>query len=103
MASKKAATAIIVMMVMIMAMLVDRSVAIDLCGMTQDELNECKPAVTKGNPTSPSQLCCTALQHADFACLCGYKNSPWLGSFGVDPELASGLPKECGIPNAPTC
>ncbi|KAG7533384.1 Bifunctional inhibitor/plant lipid transfer protein/seed storage helical domain [Arabidopsis thaliana x Arabidopsis arenosa] len=103
MASKKVTIAMIVMIVVVMAMLVDRSVAIDLCGMTQDELNECKPAVSKENPTSPSQPCCTALQHADFTCLCGYKNSPWLGSFGVDPELASSLPKQCGLANAPTC
>ncbi|CAE6228539.1 unnamed protein product [Arabidopsis arenosa] len=103
MASKKVTMAMIVMIVVVMAMLVDKSVAIDLCGMTQDELNECKPAVSKENPRSPTEPCCTALQHADFTCLCGYKNSPWLGSFGVDPELASGLPKQCGLANAPTC
>lgn len=101
MASKK--IAILVMMIVVVAMFVDRSVAIDLCGMSEAELNECRPAVSKENPTSPSEICCNALQHADFSCLCGYKNSPWLGSFGVDPKLASGLPKECGLANAPTC
>ncbi|VVB15415.1 unnamed protein product [Arabis nemorensis] len=99
MASKKMA-----MMVMMVAILVERSVVgIDLCGMTETELNECKPAVSKESPTAPSQLCCNALQHADFNCLCGYKTSPWLGSFGIDPALAVELPTKCGLANVPTC
>lgn len=102
MASKK--MAMIVMMVVMAAILVERSVvAIDLCGLTEAELNECKPAVIKGSTTTPSQLCCNALQHADFNCLCGYKTSPWLASFGIDPALAVGLPTKCGLANPPTC
>ncbi|XP_006395174.2 putative lipid-transfer protein DIR1 [Eutrema salsugineum] len=101
MASKKAS--FMVMIVVVMAISMESSVAIDLCGMTETELNECKPAVTKESPTSPSQLCCDALKHADLNCLCGYKHSPWLGSFGIDPELAVGLPTICGLANAPTC
>ena len=27
----------------------------------------------------------------------------WLGSFGIDPALALGLPSKCDMPNAPTC
>ncbi|KAG7605363.1 putative lipid-transfer protein DIR1 [Arabidopsis thaliana] len=101
MTSKKVAIMVIVMVMA--SLVVERSVAIDLCGMTQAELNECLPAVSKNNPTSPSLLCCNALKHADYTCLCGYKNSPWLGSFGVDPKLASSLPKECDLTNAPAC
>ncbi|KFK31324.1 hypothetical protein AALP_AA6G097600 [Arabis alpina] len=100
MASKKMG----MMMVVMAAIVVGRSVvAIELCGMSEAELNECKPAVNKESPTTPSQLCCNALEHADFNCLCGYKTSPWLGSFGIDPTLAVGLPTKCGLPNPPTC
>ncbi|CAH8362100.1 unnamed protein product [Eruca vesicaria subsp. sativa] len=102
MASKKVVM-MVMMMVVVMATLAERSVAIDLCGMTREELDECKPAVSKENPTEPSTLCCDALKHADYSCLCGYKNSPWLGSFGIDPALAAELPSKCNIDNAPTC
>ncbi|CAA7058914.1 unnamed protein product [Microthlaspi erraticum] len=102
MVSKKAA--LMVVMVVAMAIVAERSVdAIDLCGMTQTDMDECKPAVTKDSPTNPSKLCCNALEHADFNCLCGYKHSPWLGTLGVDPDLALGLPTKCGVANAPTC
>ncbi|CAN6858268.1 unnamed protein product [Brassica oleracea] len=103
MASKKVGVMVMMMVVVVMATLAERSVAIDLCGMTQSELNECKPAVSKENPTNPSTLCCDYLKHADFSCLCGYRNSPWLGSFGIDPALALGLPSKCDMPNAPAC
>ncbi|KAJ0245486.1 putative lipid-transfer protein DIR1 [Hirschfeldia incana] len=101
MASKK--VGLMVMIVVVMAILAERSVAIDICGMTQSELNECKPAVSKENPTDPSTLCCDYLKHADYSCLCGYKNSPLLGYYGIDPALAAGLPSKCKMPNAPTC
>ncbi|KAL0792542.1 hypothetical protein Bca101_063919 [Brassica carinata] len=104
MASKKVGVMEMMMMiVVVMAILAERSVAIDICGMTQSELNECKPAVSKENPTNPSAPCCDALKHANYSCLCGYKNSPLLGSFGIDPALAAGLPSKCNMPNAPTC
>ncbi|CAN8253804.1 unnamed protein product [Cochlearia groenlandica] len=104
MASKKVAMMMMMMMTIVMVMiLAERSIAFDLCGLTNTELNECKPSVTKENPTTPTQLCCDALHHADFTCLCGYKTSPWVASFGIDPELAIGLPVKCGQANAPTC
>ncbi|OVA08685.1 Bifunctional inhibitor/plant lipid transfer protein/seed storage helical domain [Macleaya cordata] len=75
-----------------------------LCNMTQDDLVTCKPAVTKSNPpVDPSMACCTALSKADFTCLCSYKNSMVLPSFGIDPDLAMQLPVKCKLSSSTKC
>ncbi|KAA8536133.1 hypothetical protein F0562_028611 [Nyssa sinensis] len=59
-----------------------------ICGISFDSLMSCKPAVTGPSPAQPSLTCCSALSNADLQCLCSYKNSKLLPSFGIDPNLA---------------
>lgn len=99
--------AVVVLIMAIVASIFEGSRAEEnLCNITEDGLNACKPAVTAPNPADPSQDCCNALQGADLKCLCDYKNNhPLLLSvLGIDPDLAMKLPAKCNIPNAPsTC
>ncbi|KAM6580948.1 putative lipid-transfer protein DIR1 [Cannabis sativa] len=74
-----------------------------ICNVSMNGLMECKPAVTKPNPKSPTSACCSALTHADFKCLCSYKNSQILPSLGIDPVLAMQLPQKCKLPHPPNC
>ncbi|XP_019193188.1 PREDICTED: putative lipid-transfer protein DIR1 [Ipomoea nil] len=74
-----------------------------VCNMSREALMSCRPAVTPPNPPPPSAACCTAISHADIGCLCSYKNSSWLPSLGVDPNLAMTLPKKCKLSTATSC
>ncbi|TXG72907.1 hypothetical protein EZV62_001486 [Acer yangbiense] len=75
----------------------------NICNISVSDLMKCKPAVTPPNPTQPTADCCSALSHADLHCLCGYKNSKLLPSFGIDPNLAIQLPRKCNLPHPPNC
>ncbi|EYU42633.1 hypothetical protein ABFS82_14G112600 [Erythranthe guttata] len=68
-----------------------------LCGMSQDELFECKPAVAAGSaiPPPPSAACCTALTHANATCFCTFKNNKYLPLFGINSTRAMQLPSKC--------
>ncbi|XAR58781.1 hypothetical protein NMG60_11014316 [Bertholletia excelsa] len=78
--------------------------AVKICGVSEDGLMACQPAVTKGpKPAEPSEQCCQALSAADLKCLCGYKNSPVLPSLGIDPDLALALPAKCGLTPPSNC
>ncbi|KAM7486392.1 hypothetical protein LguiA_002401 [Lonicera macranthoides] len=74
-----------------------------ICNMTEAGLMACRPSVTPPNPPKPTPECCSALSHADLACLCRYKNSTILPSFGVDPKLAIKLPLKCKLPHPAPC
>ncbi|PWA48619.1 Bifunctional inhibitor/plant lipid transfer protein/seed storage helical domain-containing protein [Artemisia annua] len=76
--------------------------AVDICDMTEDGLMACKPSVTNPDPAEPSPECCKAISGADLKCLCSYRDSRVLPSFGIDPVLAVGLPVKCNLP-APPC
>ena len=76
--------------------------AVDICDMTEDGLMACKPAVTNPDPAEPSPECCKAISGADLKCLCSYRDSSVLPSFGIDPVLAVALPVKCNLP-APPC
>ncbi|KAG9446451.1 hypothetical protein H6P81_012579 [Aristolochia fimbriata] len=76
----------------------------EICNLTEEDLMACKPSVSGTNPVDPpAPECCSALQKADFPCLCGYKNSFLLPSMGIDPTLALQLPERCKITPAPRC
>lgn len=74
-----------------------------MCGMTTDGLMACRPSVAGENPAPPSATCCTALSSADMQCLCKYKKSKMLASFGIDPNLAMQLPAKCNLAQAFPC
>jgi hypothetical protein len=76
-----------------------------VCGMSNEEFMSCQPAAAKTTeaPPAPSQACCDALGGADLECLCGYKNSPWMGVYNIDPTRAMGLPAKCGLGTPPNC
>jgi Probable lipid transfer len=73
----------------------------EICNMTKQQLEECKPAVSGSNPSPPSAECCDALKSADLPCLCSYKN--YLPSLGIDPNLAIQLPAKCGLTAPSDC
>ncbi|KAK6259699.1 hypothetical protein SCA6_014173 [Theobroma cacao] len=79
-------------MLIMVALMFEGSRAMTLCDIDDKGLADCKPSVTQPNPVDPSPDCCEALKGADLACLCSYKNSMWLPSFGIDPMLALSLP-----------
>ncbi|KAL6531829.1 hypothetical protein OROMI_028192 [Orobanche minor] len=68
-----------------------------LCGMSQDELFQCKPAVATGTapPPPPSAACCAAIGHANVTCLCTFRNNKYLPYFGINSTLAMQLPTKC--------
>ncbi|KAJ4818900.1 Bifunctional inhibitor/lipid-transfer protein/seed storage 2S albumin superfamily protein [Rhynchospora pubera] len=73
----------------------------EICNMTEQELEACKPSVSGSDPTPPSTECCDGLKKADLTCLCSYKNSAFLPALGIDPDLTMQLPAKCGM-TAPT-
>lgn len=77
---------------------------IKLCNMDEDELDKCRPSVTKPNPVDPPpEECCEVLKKADLTCLCSYKESPMLPALGIDPGLALGLPSKCHLDPPQNC
>ncbi|KAI3987404.1 hypothetical protein MKX01_042408 [Papaver californicum] len=96
--------AMVMIIVVVLGNQVVSSKGMSLCNLTQDDLITCKPAVTKVDPPiDPTPECCTALKKADFDCLCSYKNSMMLPSFGIDPDRALQLPDKCKIPTTTKC
>ncbi|CAN6165854.1 unnamed protein product [Urochloa humidicola] len=76
-----------------------------VCGMSNEQFMSCQPAAAKTTdpPAPPSKACCDALGAADLGCLCGYKNSPWMSVYNIDPERAMELPAKCGLATPPNC
>lgn len=76
-----------------------------VCNMSNDQFMKCQPAAAATtNPTpDPSTDCCTVLKDADLACLCSYKNSPWLSLYNIDPKRAMELPAKCGLTPPADC
>ncbi|KAM1791479.1 hypothetical protein ACFX12_035442 [Malus domestica] len=90
----------VVVLVVALVVLLKGSTVSSLCNMTDEGIADCKPSVTKTNPTPPTPPtpeCCEALKGADLKCLCGYKNSFLLPSLGIDPALAMALPAKCNL------
>ncbi|XP_068640964.1 putative lipid-transfer protein DIR1 [Aristolochia californica] len=77
--------------------------AMTLCNMDAAQLAECLPAIRAPSPSPPSKGCCDVMGTADLHCLCGYKDSYLLPSFGVDPKLAMALPRKCLLTPPPEC
>ncbi|XP_009358980.2 putative lipid-transfer protein DIR1 [Pyrus x bretschneideri] len=88
---------LVVVLVVALVVLLEGSTVSSLCNMTDEGIADCKPSVTKTNPTPPTPECCEALKGADLKCLCGYKNSFLLPSLGIDPTLAMALPAKCNL------
>ncbi|GER49851.1 lipid-transfer protein [Striga asiatica] len=102
MESKKIATKMIILtLVFILAAICGKAKLVNddgsICGMSQDELLKCKPAVATGTatPPPPTAACCGALHHANVTCLCGFKNNKYLSLFGINSTLAMQLPSKC--------
>ncbi|XP_066393831.1 putative lipid-transfer protein DIR1 [Miscanthus floridulus] len=76
-----------------------------VCDMSNEQFMSCQPAAAKTTdpPAAPSQACCDALAGADLTCLCGYKNSPWMSVYNIDPKRAMELPAKCGLATPPNC
>ncbi|PIN22134.1 hypothetical protein CDL12_05160 [Handroanthus impetiginosus] len=76
-----------------------------LCGMTKDELFECKPAVVTGvaTPPPPTAACCAALAHADLTCFCTFKNNKYLPLLGINSTRAMQLPSKCDPNSSAHC
>ncbi|KAK9138575.1 hypothetical protein Sjap_009169 [Stephania japonica] len=83
--------------------IVDGMAAFSLCNMSGDDLELCKPAVTKDNTKPPTKACCDVLSKADLDCFCQYKDSFLMSSFGVDPDLAVALPPKCNLTTPASC
>ncbi|KAK7315804.1 hypothetical protein VNO77_34382 [Canavalia gladiata] len=92
---------VIALMVVMVALIAMRSEGQTVCNASVSSLEACEPAATPPNPPPPTQECCAALSHADFACLCTYKNDPLLPSLGIDPKLAFQVPVKCNLPPPP--
>ncbi|XWS76005.1 hypothetical protein CRYUN_Cryun01aG0140400 [Craigia yunnanensis] len=88
---------LVVSMMIMVALMAEGSRAMTLCDMNDEGLEACKPSVTQPNPVDPSPECCEALKGANLTCLCSYRNSLLLPSFGIDPELALALPPKCKL------
>ncbi|CAN6222986.1 unnamed protein product [Urochloa humidicola] len=105
MASSKVlpATAVAVAIVLLAVAVAPAAEAV--CGISRDQLMVCQPAAaTTPDPLPPpTKACCDALGTADLECLCGYKNSPWLRVYNIDPERAVQLPAKCGLTTPPNC
>ncbi|XP_026419804.1 putative lipid-transfer protein DIR1 [Papaver somniferum] len=76
---------------------------VTICNMDSSQLAECLPAISSGqaSPPPPTPGCCDVMKLADMHCLCTYKVI--LPAFGVDPELAMGVPKKCNLTAPPEC
>lgn len=66
------------------------------CRTSDTELNLCRPAVRKWQPTMPSRACCAVAWKADLKCLCGKMR--WASWFMSDFDLNRALkvPGMCG-------
>ncbi|GAB2234245.1 hypothetical protein Droror1_Dr00003489 [Drosera rotundifolia] len=74
----------------------------DFCGVDRDNfLNACRPAATRGRTAPPSPVCCNAISKVNLSCLCTYKTSPFLPTFGLDPTLTLAIPVKCGLQKPP--
>ncbi|KAL2227600.1 UNVERIFIED_CONTAM: putative lipid-transfer protein DIR1 [Sesamum indicum] len=73
-----------------------------VCGLSAADQMACKPSVTPPNPRPPSARCCASLLHADWGCLCSYRNSNLL-PVGIDVHLAMQLPIKCNVPHPSYC
>ncbi|XP_057783064.1 putative lipid-transfer protein DIR1 [Salvia miltiorrhiza] len=76
-----------------------------ICGVTQSELMECKPAVATGTetPPKPTAACCFSLKHANLTCFCTFKNNKYLPLFGIDVTRAMKLPSTCDPTQTASC
>ncbi|KAJ3708621.1 hypothetical protein LUZ61_012326 [Rhynchospora tenuis] len=92
----------VVFVAMVAFLLVLQGVQGDICNVSTDGFNECKPCIQNDNPTNgPTKACCDALENADFKCLCKYKDSYILKTMDINSTRAMELPQLCKIPNAP--
>ncbi|KAL6839682.1 hypothetical protein ACP4OV_030621 [Aristida adscensionis] len=76
-----------------------------VCNMSTEQIMSCQPAAasTTEPAEKPSDACCAALAGADLACLCAYKDSPWLSIYNIDPQRAMALPAQCGLQTPDDC
>ncbi|CAA2990172.1 lipid-transfer DIR1 [Olea europaea subsp. europaea] len=100
---KKVAILMLLMSIAISSNILEVSNAQTICNMSGEGLMACRTAATPPTPPLPSAACCYAISHADFLCLCFYKNSKFLPSLGVDPNLAMQLPSKCRLPRPAKC
>ncbi|GLT64809.1 hypothetical protein SLA2020_372790 [Shorea laevis] len=91
------------MVIVLTTGMLESSRAFTVCNMNEDGQDACKPSVKKSNPVDPSPACCDALKGADLNCLCSYKDSFLLPTFGIDPKQAIAAPPKCGLTNPPNC
>ncbi|GAB2234630.1 hypothetical protein Droror1_Dr00003887 [Drosera rotundifolia] len=91
----------VVVLVMLLA-IVEISEGDTFCVADRDNFfNSCRPAATWGRPSPPTPACCRAISKLDLKCLCEFKYSPFLPSFGLDPPLTLAIPAKCGLRKPP--
>ncbi|XP_051145196.1 putative lipid-transfer protein DIR1 [Andrographis paniculata] len=74
------------------------------CGMSQEQLYECKAAVATGSAVPPpSSTCCEALAMANVTCFCDFKNNIYLPLLGINATRAMQLPSICDPKKTATC
>lgn len=95
--------AVVMVLVAMFGVLFEGSRGLDLCKLTEQDLDNCRPAVTAPNPADPTGACCEGLKKADLGCLCQFKNSAYLPILGIDRDLAMALPKKCNLTPPPGC
>ncbi|CAL5065989.1 unnamed protein product [Urochloa decumbens] len=105
MASSSKALPVAVAIVVLLVMAAAAPGAEAVCGMSNEQFMSCQPAAAKTTdpPAPPTKACCDALGGADLGCLCGYKSSPWMNLYNIDPERAMELPAKCGLATPPNC
>ncbi|RLN34552.1 hypothetical protein C2845_PM03G25440 [Panicum miliaceum] len=101
--SKSLVAALLVAAVAVAVLLAAPAEAV--CNMSNEQFMSCQPAAaeTTDPPAPPSPACCAALGGADLGCLCGYKNSPWMRVYNIDPKRAMELPAKCGLATPANC
>ncbi|MED6193305.1 hypothetical protein PIB30_018051 [Stylosanthes scabra] len=92
-------------MIMVLVMCMVGSMANgQICKMPLSGLSDCKQyaSTNVANPVNPpiNSPCCQAVKGADINCLCGYKNSPYLAIYQIDPVKAMQLPVKCKVKDA---
>ncbi|KAK1316665.1 putative lipid-transfer protein DIR1 [Acorus calamus] len=104
--TKKGNSSFIVPLIVVVVMVVAAAnvgEALEICNMDASRLSGCLPAIRGPSPAPPTQGCCDVIRTSDLHCLCGYKDSSLLPSFGVDPKLAMALPRKCHLNPPPEC
>ncbi|KAK4784508.1 hypothetical protein SAY86_018876 [Trapa natans] len=93
----------LVLVFMLIAAIFGRCHASTICNVPLTGLYACMPAVRSPYPPPPTVVCCNALLHVDYGCLCSYRDSWIIRSGVVNFNLALQVPGKCGLPFVGHC